>query len=120
MYTKQGVRLVFKNNAIHRMNEMMMQSITEDLYRDHDPLNTEWRNAIYTARSHYRKRRRKFWDLWLRELEINRKEPLTGLAARYAPLSGGPQIVAPVFPLPTQDDARQIAAGRPVHETEES
>ena len=79
--------------------ERMAQTISEDLFRDMDPLNTEWAIAVRTAMQHYRKRRRRFFSLWLDELHKARFkggfEGLTAVIRGSTTYSGGEKINVP-------------------------
>lgn len=71
------------------IDALMQEQITKALYADHDPWNTDWVNAVLTARKHYRKRRRRFFDLWLDELHHNRVQAdFSGLQGVYTSTSG--------------------------------
>lgn len=78
------------------LKDLMAEAISNDIYKDHDPENTEWWNAVHTARKHQRKSRRKFFDLWLDELVKGRKTlDFTGLVGLQ--MSGGSSIYVPIF-----------------------
>lgn len=64
--------MALDRTVIAKVTAQLAERLSEDLFRDNDPWNTEWAIAIMTARKHYRKRRRRFFSLWLDEMREHR------------------------------------------------
>lgn len=91
---------MLKRSAMEKLTQMLCNQLSEDLYRDPDPENTEWQYAVRQAMKCYRKRRRAFFKLWLECLaEARTKHSFTGLSQVYSSsttFSGGDGIRVPI------------------------
>jgi len=72
-------------DAVQLAARRMALAVSENIYRDMDPWNTEWQQAVRVAMRYRRKKARKFFQLWLDELEENRLDriDLDGLRQVY-------------------------------------
>lgn len=58
--------------------DWLFEQLTEQLYRDQDPWNTEWWHAVWHVLRYTPKRqraKRAFLKLWLDDLQANRQFP---------------------------------------------
>lgn len=72
------------------MKRLLKESASDQAFQDLDPWNTEWAAAVRHVRRYTRKPKRRFLDLWLKDLDKNRQPSATSI------VSGGSSIQSPI------------------------